>query len=50
MWYGYRREREIEDALVHGKFAPIGTRSSLLLTVGGVTLGLLTFVLIMVRA
>lgn len=50
MWYGYRREREIEDALIHGKFAPIGTRSSLLLTVGGVTLGLLTFVLIVARA
>ncbi len=27
----------IEDALIHGKFAPIGTRSSLLLAVGGVT-------------
>lgn len=48
--YGYRRERDIEAALDQGKFAPIARTSSLLLAVGGVSLGILTFVLILVRA
>ncbi len=48
--YGYRRERDIDDALSQGKFAPIARTSSLLLAVGGVSLGILTFVLILVRA
>ena len=48
--YGYRRERDIDEALNRGEFAPIARGSSLLLTAGGVSLGLLTFVLIIVRA
>jgi putative membrane protein len=47
--YGYRREHDIEEALNRGEFAPIDRKSSLLLTIGGVSLGTLTFVLILVR-
>ncbi len=47
--YAYQRQQNIEAALDRGEFAPHDQRSSLLLTCGGVALGILTFVLIVVR-
>ena len=48
--YGYQRERAIEAALNKGEFAPIARGSSLLLAAGGLSLGVLTAVLIVFRA
>jgi putative membrane protein len=45
----FQREREIDRALREGRFASMDPRSTLVLTVLGVTLGLLTLALIVVN-
>jgi hypothetical protein len=45
---GLRRERSVEAALERGIFAPLGRLAVLGLAVGGVALGVLTFVLVVV--
>ena len=42
----YQREREIERALEHGRFATMDSRTTMVLTAFGVVLGLLTLALI----
>jgi putative membrane protein len=42
----YQREREIERALEHGRFATMDSRTTMVLTAFGVILGLLTLILI----
>jgi len=45
----FQREREIDRALQEGRFASMDPRSTLVLTVLGVTLGMLTLALIVVN-
>jgi putative membrane protein len=47
--YGYRRERQIDQALQEGRFAPIERRANMILTGLGALLGLLVLVLIVVE-
>jgi putative membrane protein len=39
MWFGYARERAVEQALDRGSFAPVGVRLPLALVVAGAVLG-----------
>jgi uncharacterized integral membrane protein len=43
--YALRRERKVEAALMHGDFVPPDTLFTLVMTVGGVLLGVFTLVL-----
>jgi putative membrane protein len=45
----YQREREMDRALREGRFATLDPRSTIVLTALGVTLGVLTLVLIVVN-
>ena len=43
---GYRRQREIDEALARGEWAPFDTRSALLFAAAGAALGLATIALV----
>jgi putative membrane protein len=45
MVYGLRRERQVEDALMRGEFAPPDRTWTLVMTTAGVILGVMTLVL-----
>jgi putative membrane protein len=47
--YAYKRQKAVDEALDRGEFAPIDSTASFILTAGGVSLGILTFVLIAVH-
>jgi len=44
--YGLRRERQVENALMRGDFVPPDRAWTLAMTVGGVTLGVFTLILL----
>jgi uncharacterized membrane protein YidH (DUF202 family) len=47
LWVGYARTRAVENALDRGEFAPLGSRLPLALAIGGATLGVATFLIVL---
>jgi putative membrane protein len=46
IWFGYARERAVEEALDRGSFAPIGIRLPLALLVAGSVLGVAALLIV----
>lgn len=47
--YGYLRQKEVEEALTRGEYAPLENRAALLFAFVGVLLGLATLALLVIH-